>query len=62
MTFQYLEIDVNLPQTDSDSLDKLNEFKNIAEVNFIEDDEDSYDLENRNKFDKLSKDQTLFLN
>ena len=54
MTFRYLEIDVNLPQTDSDSLDKLNEFNSIAEVNFIEDDEDSLDLENRNKFDKLS--------
>ena len=38
---QYLEINVNSPHTDSDSLDKLNESKSIAEVNFIEDDEDS---------------------
>ena len=43
---KYLEINVNLPQTDSDSLDRLSESKIIVEANFIEEDEDSYDLEN----------------
>ena len=61
LTLQYLEIDFNLLQKYSDSLDKQNESKNIAEVNFIQDNDDLYDLEKRKKFWKISKDQTLFL-
>ena len=57
---QYLEININLPQTDSDSLDRLSESKIIIEANFIEEDEDSYDLENWNKFENYQKIRLYF--
>ena len=61
LTLHDLISDIEASQTNFSFIEKLNKTNTFNEMIWVDDNDNSYGLENRSKFEKLSKEQTLFI-
>ena len=59
--FQNLIPDINISKESINRVENLNKTNTCNEINLEENKDSSYGLDSRNKFEKLSKEQRLYL-